>query len=168
MPFFNECVRCIVGGSASLFVRFGSIILFFPLLIGGILLAARLTNPGRNRDRAVIGVSILTCLALLFAVLVLTSNRPAKYSPLVLHEGPFEWPEGCANREYRDGDSISSDCHDYRNTLPPKFVFDHGFPGLIERTEHDYFRVGSEAINFQCNYFTKKCTVRHAEHNVFR
>ena len=43
-----------------------------------------------------------------------------------------------------------------------------GFPALIERTEHDYFRVGSEAINFQCNYFTKKCTVRHTEHNVFR
>ena len=167
MPFFDECVRCTVGGPASLLVRFGSIILFFPLLVGGVLLAARLTAPGRNRDRAVVAVAIVNCIALLSAV-GLTIDLPARYSSLVLHEGPFEWPAGCAKREYRDGDQISLSCHDYRNTLPRKLVFEHGFPGLSERTEHDYFRVGSEAINFECNYFTEKCTVRHAEHGVFR
>jgi hypothetical protein len=168
VPFFEECVRCIVGGPASLFVRFGAIVLFFPTLIGGILLAARLTKPGRNRDRAVIAVSVFNCVVLLFALLVLTGDWPARYSPLVLHEGAFEWPIGCAKREYYDGDQISIACHAYRNTLPRKLVFDHGFAGLTERTEHDYFRVGSEAINFRCNYFSEKCTVRYAEHRVFR
>lgn len=168
MPGFDECVRCIVGGPASLFVRLGAIFLFFPLLVGGLFLAARLTKPGRNRDRAAVAVSIFNCIALLFAVLVLTSDLPAKYSPLILHDGPFGWPAGCANREYRDGDEINISCHEYRNALSRKLVFDHGFPWLIGRNEHDYFRVGSAAINFDCNYFTEKCSVRHAEHNVFR
>lgn len=167
MPFFDECVRCIVGGPASLFVRFGGIILFFPLLVGGVFLAARLTSPGENRDRAAIAVSIFNCIALLFA-LMLTGDMPAKYSPLVLSGGPFNWPTGCPKHEYNDGDQISVSCHDYRNALPRKLVFDHGFAALIGRNEHDYFRVGSEAINFDCNYFTEKCAVRHAEHNVFR
>jgi hypothetical protein len=167
VPFFEECVRCVVGGTASLLVRFGSIILFFPLLIGGILLVARLTEPGKIRDRAVIAISVLNCVALL-SMLVLTNDLPAKYSPLVLHEGQFDWPAGCANREYRDGEEISIACHDVRNALPRKLVFDHGFAGLIGRTEKDYIRVGSEAINFRCNYFTEKCTVRYAEHDVFR
>jgi len=166
VPGFDECVRCVVGGPASLFVRFGAIILFFPFLIGGIFLAARLTDPGRHRGWAAIGISIFNCAALLFALL-LTGDLPAEYSPLVLHQGPFVWPAGCPQRDYRDGDEISIACHDYRNTVPRKLVFDHGFAGLIARNEHDYFRVGSEALNFDCNYFTERCTVRHAEHNVF-
>ena len=59
-------------------------------------------------------------------------------------------------------------CHDYNNILPRKLVFDHGFLGLNDRGEHDYFRVGSEAIRFNCNYFTEKCTVGYAEQNVFQ
>ena len=168
MPAFEECVRCVVGGPASLYVRFGSIILFFPLFVGGIFLAARLTNAGRNRERAIMAVSIFNCLALLFAVLVLTSDWPARYSPLVLHEGPFEWPAGCTQHEYRDGNPIDISCHDYRNTLPRKLVFDHGFRWVLDPHDPNYFRVGDDAINFQCNYFTERCTVRHAERNVFR
>ena len=160
MPGFDECVRCVAGGPASLFVRFGAIILFFPFLAGGIFL-------GRSRGRVAIGITILNCMALLFA-LMLTIDQPAEYSPLVLHDGSFVWPAGCAQREYLDGDEISIACHDYRNEVPRKLVFDHGFPELIGRNEHDYFRVGSEALNFDCNYFTEKCTVRHAEHNVYR
>lgn len=168
MPFFDECVRCIVGGPASLFVRFGALVLFFPILICAIIIAARWTKGGSNRDRAVIATSILSAILLLFVPLALTSDWPKAYSPLVLHEGVFQWPPGCANREYYDGEEINIACHDYRNTLPRKLLFDHGFPGLIERTEHDYFRVGSEAINFRCNYFTEKCTVRYAKHDVFQ
>jgi hypothetical protein len=138
------------------------------MLIGGIVLAARLTKPGTNRDRAIIAASILSTSFLLFVPLVLTGDWPGGYSPLVLHEGAFEWPAGCANREYREGDEISIACHNYRNTLPRKLVFDHGFAGLTGRPEQYYFRVGSEAINFRCNYFTEKCTVRYVEHNVFR
>jgi len=167
VPFFEECVRCVVEGPASLFVRFGSILLFFPLLIGGIVLAARLTEPGTNRDRTVIAISFLSCIALL-SMLILTSDLPARYSPLVLHQGQFDWPAGCADREYREGEEISIACHDYRNALPRKLVFDHGFSGITGRMEQDYFRVGSEAINFNCNNFTEKCRVRFAEHNVFR
>jgi len=168
VPFFHECVRCLVGGPPSLYIRFGALILFFPLLVGGSLLAARLTEPGRSRDRAVIAVSLSCTFGLLFALLVLTSDWPAHYSPLVLHRGPFSWPAGCTSREYLDGDQISLSCHDYRNALPRKLVFDHGFPWVNGRTEQDYIRVGSEAVNFSCNYFTEKCTVRHAEHNVFQ
>lgn len=167
MPGFDECVRCVVGGPASLFVRFGAIVLFFPLLVGGIVLAARLTDPGRNREWAVIAISVFNCMALLVA-LTLTGDLPAEYSPLVMHDGAFVWPAGCVKREYHDGDEISISCHDYRKAVPRKLVFDHGFPELIGRNEHDYFRVGSEALNFDCNYFTGKCAVRHAEHHVFR
>jgi hypothetical protein len=122
---------------------------------------------GKLRERTIAAIAIVSPVVLVF-VLTLTTDRPARYTPLVLHQGAFEWPEGCAKRQYRDGDSISIACHDYRNALPRQVVFDHGFPGLIERTEHDYFRVGNQAINFACNYFTQKCTVRHAEHNVFQ
>jgi hypothetical protein len=167
MPAFDECVRCIVGGPASLFVRFGAIILFLPVLFGGAFLAARCIKSGKLRERTIVAIAIVSPVLLVF-VLTLTTDWPARYTPLVLHQGAFEWPEGCANREYREGDEISIACHNYRNTLPRKLVFDHGFAGLIERTEHDYFRVGSEAINFRCDYFTERCTVRHAEHNVFR
>ena len=167
MPFFDECVRCVVGGPASLIVRFASIALFFPALLGGVLLAARRINKPKIRQRTIIAGAILSPILLVF-VLTLTIDWPARYAPLGLRQGAFDWPAGCAKGEYRDGDTISIACHDYRNALPRKLVFDHGFPGLIERTEHDYFRVGDEAINFACNYFTQKCTVRHAEHHVFR
>jgi hypothetical protein len=166
VPFFEECVRCVVGGPASVTVRFASIILFLPLLLGGVVLAGRCMK-GKLRERTIVAIAIASPVLLILA-LGLTIDWPARYSPLVVHEGPFEWPEGCANREYRDGDAISISCHDYRNVLPRKLVFDHGFPGLIERNEHDYIRVGDEAINFACNYLTDKCTVRHAEHNVFQ
>lgn len=167
MPVFEECVRCVVGGPASLVVRFASFILFFPVLFGGALLAARYIKGSKLRERTIVAIAIASPV-LLASVLSLTVDWPARYTPLVLYQGEFEWPIGCAQREYSDGEDISISCHDYRNALPRKLVFDHGFPGLIERTEHDYFRVGDEAINFACNYFTEKCTVRHAEHNVFR
>jgi hypothetical protein len=167
VPLFEECVRCVVGSPASLIVRFASILLFFPVLFGGVVLAARHIEKGKLRDRAIVANALVSPILLIF-MLGLTTDRPARYSPLVLHQGAFKWPEGCVKREYRDGDAISIACHDYRNSLPRELVFDHGFPGLIERTEHDYFRVGDEAINFACNYFTQKCTVRHAEHNVFQ
>jgi hypothetical protein len=149
-------------------VRFAAIILFFPALLGGIVLVVRYTKKGKVRDRAAIAVAICTPIFLLFVPLTVAGDWPASYTPLVLHEAPFDWPAGCADRKYNDGDQISIACHDYRNALPRKLLYDHGFPGLIERTEHDYFRVGPDAINFACNYFTEKCTVRHAEHNVFR
>ena len=168
VPFFDECVRCVVGSPASLFVRFGGIILAFAVALGALVLGARCIKTGELTERTLVAFSIFTLFALLFAAVGLTTDWPARYSPLVLHEGAFEWPEGCAKREYSDGDVISITCHDYRNALPGKVVFDHGFPGLIARTEHDYFRVGDEAVNFACNYFTETCTVRHAEHNVFR
>jgi hypothetical protein len=164
---FEECVRCVVGGPASLFVRFGSIILFFPLFFGGIVLAARRIKKGKLRDRAIVAIALVSPI-LLFFVLALTTDWPARYSPLVLHEGTFHWPEGCAKREYWDDDEISIACHDYRNTLPRQLLYDHGFRGLIDRSEHDYFRVGGEAVKFDCNYFTQRCTVYHAEHNVFQ
>jgi len=167
VPFFEECARCVVGGPASVFVRFGAIILFLPVLFGGAFLAARYIKTGKLRERSIAAIAIVSPVLLVF-VLTLTNDWPARYTPLVLHRGAFEWPEGCAKRPYRDGDSISIACREYRNALPRKLMLDHGFPGLIERTEHDYFRVGNEAINFRCNYFTQKCTVRHAEHNVFQ
>jgi hypothetical protein len=102
------------------------------------------------------------------ALLGLTVDQPAAHKPLVLNEGAFNWPADCREGQYNDGDEISISCHDPRNEIPAKLVFDHGFPGVIERTEHNYFRVGSEAINFDCNYLTQRCAVRHAEHNVFR
>ena len=167
MPFFDECVRCVVGAPASLLVRFGTLILFFPLLFGGAILAARCINNAKLRERTMVAMAIVS--PVLFLVpMTLTLDWPARYSPLVVHQGAFEWPVGCARREYKDGDAISIACHDYRNTLPRKLLFDHGFRGLTERTEHDYFRVGDEAINFRCNYFSGKCMVRYAEHNVFR
>ena len=167
MPFFDECVRCFVGAPASLFVRFGTLILYFPLLFGSAFLAARCIRSAKLRERTIVAMAIVSPVPWIL-VLTLTLDWPASYSPLVLHQGAFEWPEGCAKREYSDGDRISIACHDYRNTLPRKLVYDHGFPGLIGRTEQVYFRVGNEAINFACNYFTQKCTVRHAEHNVFQ
>ena len=167
MPFFEECARCFVGSPASLIVRLATTILFFPAFFGGIVLAARYIKTGKIRDRTLVAIAVVSPVVLLF-LLGLTMDWPARYSPLVLQEGPFEWPDGCVKREYRDGDAISIACHDYRNTLPRKLVYDHGFQWLIGRQEHDYFRVGDEAINFACNYFTQKCTVRHAEYNVFR
>lgn len=168
MPGFDECVRCVVSGPASLFVRFGLIILAFAVPLGALVLGARWIKTGKLNEFTLVAFSIFTLFALLFAAMGLTTDWAARYSPLVLHEGAFEWPAGCAKREYSNGDLISINCHDYRHALPRKVLFDHGFPGLIERTEHDYFRVGDEAVNFACNYFTQTCTVRHAEHNVFR
>ena len=168
MPFFEDCVRCVVGAPASLFVRFGVIILAFAIPIAGLVLGIRWVKAGKLSERTLMALCIFTLFALLFAAIGLTTDWPARYSPLVLREGAFEWPQGCVKREYSDGDVISIACHDYRNALPRKIVFDHGFPGLADRTEQDYFRVGDEAINFACNYFTQKCTVRHAEHNVFQ
>jgi hypothetical protein len=52
--------------------------------------------------------------------------------------------------------------------LPRKLALDHGLPMLMARSEHDYYRVGAEAINFNCNYIIQRCTVRHAEPNVFQ
>jgi hypothetical protein len=168
VPGFDECVRCVVAGPASLFVRFGLIILAFAAPFGALFLGTRGVKTCKLSERTLVAFSVSTLFALLLAAIGLTTDSPARYSPLVLHEGAFEWPEGCAKREYSDGDLISITCHDYRNALRRKVVFDHGFRGLNGRTEHDYFRIGGEAVNFACNYFTQTCTVRHAEHNVFR
>jgi len=168
VPFFDECVRCVVGGPASLLVRFAAVILAFPIFFGAIVVAARGINSPKARQRTIVSVAIFGPILLFLVPLALTTDWPARYTPLVMNQGEFVWPDGCAQREYRDGDPISIACHDYRNTLPRKLVFDHGFRWLIGRQEHDYFRVGNEAINFACNYFTQKCRVRHAEHNVFR
>jgi hypothetical protein len=167
VAFFDECVRCIVGGPASFIVRL-AFILFFPACFGLFVLGARRVRNGKISEMTFVSVALLSLIFGPVVLLILTADQPAAYTPLVLHEGPFNWPAGCAKRQYRDGDEISIACHDYRNTVPSKLVFDHGFPGLIERTEHDYFRVGSEAVNFRCNGFTQRCTVRHAERNVFQ
>jgi hypothetical protein len=167
MYLFSQCMRCMVPGPLSLVLRL-TMLLSIPLMIGGVIIVARTTKKGQTRDRAVIATVPVSLILFLFVPLILSSDLPGPYSPLVLHAGPFKWPEGCADRNYKEGDEISIACHNYRNVVPPKLLLDHGFPGLIERTEHDYFRVGSDAINFRCNYFTEKCTVRHAEHNVFQ
>lgn len=120
-----------------------------------------------TRGRVIAATAIVVSLVFVLTTLWVTYSS-APYSPLVMHAGPFAWPAGCVPREYQDEDPISIACHADANRIPPKLVSAHGFPGLIERTEHDYFRVGSEAINFRCNYFTDKCWVRHAEHDVYR
>lgn len=168
MPGFDECVRCVVGGPASLFVRFGLLIMAFAIPFCALIIGSRLVQAGKLRQGTLLTFCLFSPFALLLAAAGLTIDSPAEYSPLVLHEGAFEWPKGCVEREYADGDVISIACHDYRNALSRKVVFDHGFSHLIERGEHDYFRVGSQAVNFQCNYFTQTCTVRHAEHRVFQ
>ena len=166
MPFFDECVRCLVGGSASLFLKWGMI--FSPFIwFGGIMALGIWLPEGKMRSRGVLGWALTSPVLFVFLPIVLTSDISAPYSPLVLHEGPFAWPPGCARRVYRDDDPISMACHDYRNVLPRKLVFDHGFY-LSGRNEQEYYRVGSDAVNFACNYFTDTCRVRHAEHNVFR
>jgi hypothetical protein len=168
VPGFDECVRCVVGGPASLFVRFGFFILAFAVPLGALMLGSRWLRAGKLSEGTLLAFCLFSMFGSLIGAAGLTFDLPARYSPLVLHEGSFEWPDGCAEREYRDADVISMTCHNYRNEISRKLLFDHGFPHLTERGEHDYFRVGSQAINFECNYFTQNCTVRHAEHNVFQ
>jgi hypothetical protein len=168
VPFLHECVRCIVGGPVSLVVKLTLVVLFFPAWFGGLIFGARLLKKGKIREITLVSVASVTVLACPVVLIILTADQPATYTPLVLHQELFNWPAGCRERQYDDGDEISIACRDRRNEIPPKLVFDHGFPSLTERTEHDYFRVGAEAINFACNYFTQRCTVRHAEHNVFQ
>jgi hypothetical protein len=142
-------------------------LLSIPLMIGGVVLLGR--GMGIRSDRAIIGWTISSFFLFLIVPLVLTADIPAPYSPLLLHQGPFEWPVGCARRIYEEGDPISISCHDYRNEVPRKLVFDHGYPGAIGRTQqHEYFRIGSDAVSLECNYFTERCIVGHVERNVFQ
>jgi hypothetical protein len=141
--------------------------LFFAAIMCAGFVASKLRDQ-RAKGRTIVGAAFSALLLFIVVPVVVTGDWPARYAPLVLHEGPFDWPAGCVNREYRNGDEISITCHDYRNKLSRKLVFDHGFYGLIGRHEKDYFRVGAEAINFDCNYFTERCTVRHAERDVFQ
>jgi hypothetical protein len=167
VPFFDGCVRCLVGQPVSVLLRW--IMVLSPFIwFGGIMGLGIWMPEGKARSRTMLVWAIASPWLFGLLPIALTSDIPARYSPLVLREGPFDWPSGCSPREYADGDPISISCHDYRNTLARKLVFDHGFPGIIGRTEQDYFRVGTEAVNFDCNYFTDQCSVRHAQHNVFR
>jgi hypothetical protein len=145
-----------------------TMLLCIPIMFGAAIAVSRLTRRGKNRDRAVIAVAVASPVLFFIVPLILAGDWPGPYSPLVLHEGPFTWPAGCANRLYRDGDEISITCQDSRNMLPRKLALDHGLPMLMARSEHDYYRVGAEAINFNCNYIIQRCTVRHAEPNVFQ
>ena len=163
---FSECSRCLADGLPSLLLKW-LILLSAPLMIGGVVLLGRVL--GLRSDRVIIGWTLTSFFLFLVVPSVLVADIPDRYSPLTLNQGPFEWPTGCARRVYEEGDSISISCHDGRNELPRKLVFDHGYPGAIGRSEQQrYFRVGSDAVNFDCNYFTNRCSVRHVEKSVFQ
>lgn len=167
MYFFSECTRCLVSGPVSVLLKL-TMVLCAPIMIGGAVAVSRLLKGTKARDRGAISVALVSPLLFVLIPLILIGDWPGPYSPLVLHEGPFTWPAGCADRLYQDGEDISITCQDSRNMVPRKLAFDHGLPKLMGREYYDYFRVGTEAINFDCNYITQKCTVRHAEPNVFQ
>jgi hypothetical protein len=166
MQLFSECARCLVRGELGVAIKVAMLPSFLAAIAGSAFVASKLESvPAKTR--VLVGGTFAAMILFVATPIILISDIPARYSPLTLHEGPFDWPAGCAEREYQDNDPIDISCHDYRNAMSRELVYDHGFDGLIGRNEHDYFRVGSEAINFSCNYFTEKCTVRHAEHGVF-
>ena len=167
MSFLPECIRCLVPGPMSLVLKLTALA-SLPLMVVSVVLIARLVERGSARERALIAVAFASPILFMFVPLLLTSDWPGRYSPMVLREGPFDWPSGCARRTYNDGDPISIACIVHRNEVPRKFVLEHGFRSSIGREDRSYYRVGSDAINFSCNYFKNTCSVGDVERNVFR
>lgn len=143
-------------------------VLILPAILGVVFLIARIVNSEKARVRLIVLSCPATVILFFYVPIFLSSDWPASYSPLVLHEGPFTWPPGCAPQQYSEGETISISCHDYKNVVPRKLAYDHGFRGLIGWKEKEYFRVGSDALNLQCNYFNETCTVFYVERNVFQ
>jgi hypothetical protein len=163
---FEECVRCVLPGFAGVALRLAIAPLGFASIIAGFFLAARIKQPVLQRT---VSLEVIPASVVLFLVIpiVLTSDWPGRYSPLILRAEPFQWPDGCVNRTYEVGDPISINCHEYKNAISRRLVLEHGFESTNTRVEHTYFRVGDDAIQFDCDFGSGTCRVRHIERHVF-
>lgn len=103
---------------------------------------------------AIIGVGVLHRLSL-----------PQFDHPTII-AAPFDWPNGCTQKLYRERDEISKDCMVESYAISKQFTREHGFdPG--KKSFGQFYRIGNDAILFLCIPFTVSCRVKKIYHNIF-